>query len=71
MSSPLVLAIFKEIVDTLRWEREDNRTASPKQILKDHKTLKRLLIGASAGPFSCVVGNVIASYYLGKLVPSR
>lgn len=28
-------------------------------------TRKRLLVGISAGPFSCIAGNVIASYYLG------
>lgn len=38
---------------------------SPKEIIKTPATRKRFLIGMSAGPFSCVAGNIIASYYLG------
>lgn len=29
-----------------------------------------MLIGASAGPFSCIAGNIIASYYLGPELTS-
>ena len=65
LSDPLVMAVYKEIVDTLDWERKEGKSMSPKQIVKDKVARKRLLIGASAGPFSCVVGNIIASYYLG------
>lgn len=64
ISNPVVLAVYKEIVDTLRWEKE-NRTMTPKEIVKDPIARKRLLIGMSAGPFSCIAGNIIASYYLG------
>lgn len=39
---------------------------SPKEIIKTPVARKRLLIGMSAGPFSCVAGNIIASYYLGS-----
>ena len=39
---------------------------SPKEIFKTPVARKRLLIGMSAGPFSCVAGNIIASYYLGS-----
>lgn len=70
MNDPVVLAVYKEIVDTLKWEKEEGRTVSPKQILKDKTSRKRLLIGASAGPFSCVVGNIISSYYLGMNLDS-
>lgn len=64
LSDPVVLAIYKEIVDTLRWEKEEGKMTW-KQILKDRVARKRILIGSSAGPFSCVVGNIISSYYLG------
>lgn len=37
----------------------------PKEIVKNRVSRKRFLIGMSAGPFSCIAGNVIASYYLG------
>lgn len=65
MSSPVVLAIYKEIVDTLRWEKEQRRSMTVRQIFRNRVTRKRLLVGASAAPFSCVVGNIISSYYLG------
>jgi MFS family permease len=61
----MVMAVYKEIVDTLDWEKKEGKTMSPKEIVKSRTARRRLLIGASAGPFSCVVGNIIASYYLG------
>lgn len=64
-TDPVVIAIYKEIVDTLKWEKEDGRQMGFKQIIKNPIARRRLLIGASAGPFSCVVGNIISSYYLG------
>lgn len=65
LSDPLVMAIYKEIVDTLDWEKKQGKKMSAKEIIKNPTARRRLLIGASAGPFSCVVGNIIASYYLG------
>lgn len=66
LSSPIVLTVYKEILDTLEWEKKEGRTMSPKEIFKTPVARKRLLIGMSAGPFSCVAGNIIASYYLGS-----
>ncbi|KAF3017773.1 hypothetical protein E8E14_008256 [Neopestalotiopsis sp. 37M] len=56
----------KEILDTLEWEKKEGRTMSPKEVIKTPVARKRMLIGASAGPFSCIAGNIIASYYLGS-----
>lgn len=39
---------------------------SPLEIVKTPTARKRLLIGMSPGPFSCIAGNIIASYYLGS-----
>lgn len=65
MGDPVAVAVYKQIVDTLEWEKKEGRTMSPKQIVTDRKARKRVLIGASVGPFSCIAGNIIASYYLG------
>ncbi|OAA62434.1 General substrate transporter [Niveomyces insectorum RCEF 264] len=62
---PVAVAVYKEIVDTLEWEKKDGRTLSPREIVRTPSARRRLMIGMSAGPFSCVVGNIIASYYLG------
>ncbi|KAK5529660.1 hypothetical protein LTR25_009439 [Vermiconidia calcicola] len=64
-TDPVVLTIYKEIVDTLGWEKKEGRTMSPVEIIKTPTARKRLLIGMSPGPFSCIAGNIIASYYLG------
>ncbi|KAI1210155.1 putative hexose carrier protein [Annulohypoxylon truncatum] len=61
---PVAIAIYKEILDALEWEKKEGRTMSPKEIFKTPTVRKRLLIGMSAGPFSCIAGNIIASYYL-------
>ncbi|MCJ1448551.1 MAG: hypothetical protein MMC23_009068 [Stictis urceolatum] len=66
VSDPVVVTIYKEIVDTLEWEKKEGRTMSPKEIYKTPVARKRLLIGMSPGPFSCIAGNIIASYYLGS-----
>lgn len=65
LSDPIVIAIFKEIVDTLKWEKENGLAMSPMEIFKTPTARKRLLIGMSPGPFSCIAGNIIASYYFG------
>ncbi|KAI0107410.1 putative hexose carrier protein [Hypoxylon sp. NC0597] len=62
---PVAVAVYKEILDALEWEKKEGRTMSPKEIIKTPTARKRLLIGMSAGPFSCIAGNIIASYYLG------
>lgn len=66
ITNPVVVAVYKEIVDTLAWEKKNDMTMSPLEIIKTPSARKRTLIGASVGPFSCIAGNVIASYYLGN-----
>lgn len=63
---PVSVAVYKQIVDTLNWEKKEGVTMSPKEIFKTPSARKRVLIGGSVGPFSCIAGNIIASYYLGK-----
>ncbi|TVY26900.1 Lactose permease [Lachnellula hyalina] len=70
ISDPVSVAVYKEIIDTLEWEKQEGRTMSPKEIIKTPVARKRLLIGMSAGPFSCIAGNIIASYYLGAELDS-
>lgn len=65
-SDPVALAVYKEILDTLNWEKKQGRTMSPKELVKTPAARKRMLIGMSPGPFSCIAGNIIASYYLGS-----
>ncbi len=66
LTDPVVMAVYKEIVDSLEWEKKEGRTLSMKELFKSPTARKRVLIGGSAGPFSCIAGNIIASYYLGQ-----
>ncbi|KAF8855322.1 putative hexose carrier protein [Acephala macrosclerotiorum] len=66
VSDPVALTVYKEIVDTIAWEKNEGKTMSPMEMFKTPVARKRLLIGMSPGPFSCIAGNIIASYYLGS-----
>lgn len=65
VADPVSIAVYKEILDTLEWEKKEGITMSPMEIVKTPVARKRVLIGMSPGPFSCIAGNIIASYYLG------
>lgn len=60
VSDPIAAPVFKEIVDTLKWEKENGPSMSPLEMFKSASTRKRLLIGMCPGPFSCIAGNIIA-----------
>jgi hypothetical protein len=64
LADPVAVTVYKEILDTLEWEKKEGKKASPREMFKASNR-RRLLIGMSPGPFSCIVGNIIASYYLG------
>lgn len=63
-SDPVAIAVYKEILDTLNWEKTQ-QTMSPLELIRTPQARRRFLIGMSPGPFSCICGNIIASYYLG------
>lgn len=65
-ADPVALAVYKEIIDTLNWEKSQGKSMSPMELIKTPTARKRMLIGISPGPFSCIAGNIIASYYLGS-----
>ena len=70
LSNPVVLTIFKDIVDTLKWEKENGHAMSPIDIFKTPSAQKRLIVGMSPGPFSYIAGNIIVSYYFGSELDS-
>ncbi|KAB5531441.1 MFS sugar transporter-like protein [Coniochaeta sp. 2T2.1] len=67
-TNEIVLLQFKEICDTLDFERQDEAQLSFKQILKNRGARKRLIIAATCAIFSTLAGNIIASYYLGTML---
>lgn len=67
--SVLVLTAFQEIIDTLEYERANNKkTLSFTQCFKTPAARRRILLACSTAVFSTIAGNVIASYYLGSLL---
>lgn len=64
----LVLLQFKEICDTLEFERQDEAKLGMKQILRNKGARKRLIIAGTCAFFSTLAGNIIASYYLGSML---
>jgi hypothetical protein len=64
--SPIVLAAFKEIVDTLDYEKHSEQKLTLLETVKTPSARHRLTLACSAAVFSTIAGNVIASYYLGS-----
>ena len=67
-TSPIVLAAYKEIVDTITYEKNVGETLSLVQLVRTPVARKRVLLACSAAVFSTIAGNVIASYYLGTML---
>lgn len=67
-SSPIVLTVFKEIVDTLEYEKQVGQTLSFKQLVKTPTARRRVALACSGAVFSVIAGNVISSYYLGTML---
>jgi len=65
IDDPVSVAVYKEIVDTLHWEKNVGKTMSPLEMFRDKVSRRRLMIGASPGVLTSSTGNIIASYYLG------
>lgn len=66
--NPIVLAAYKEIVDTIEYEKNVGETLSLTQVVKTPNARKRVALACSAAVFSTIAGNVVASYYLGTML---
>ena len=64
----IVLLQFREICDTLEYEKHDEARLSLGQILGNRGARKRLIIATTCAVFSTLAGNIIASYYLGTML---
>ncbi|KAL5314270.1 hypothetical protein ACEPPN_018695 [Leptodophora sp. 'Broadleaf-Isolate-01'] len=65
---PVALASFREIVDTLNWEKEAGETMSFIQMAKTPSSRKRTLLAVSVSVFVMLSGNNIISFYLGTML---
>jgi hypothetical protein len=65
---PVVLAQYKEIADTLKYEVENGETLNMMQTVKTPSARRRLLLTVSVAVISMLSGNNIISYYLGTML---
>ena len=65
IADPLSNALYEKIVEGSKWEDSQKLDVSFWGMIKDPVARRRLLIGASAGSFSAIAGNIIATFYLG------
>lgn len=56
---PLVLAQFKEIIDTMEWEKSAGETLSLKQLIKTPVARKRVSLAVSVAVFSTIAGKLL------------
>ncbi|KAJ7069581.1 MFS sugar transporter-like protein [Mycena amicta] len=68
VNDPVVLTQYKEIIDTLEFEKSLPEPLSLKQMFKTPPARKRIVLSTSVAVFSTVAGNVIVSYYLGQML---
>ncbi|KAF8585039.1 sugar transporter [Ramaria rubella] len=66
--NPTVKIQFKEILDTMEWERQAGQQMRLTEVFRTRNARKRVLLACSAALFSTIAGNVIASYYLGSML---
>lgn len=63
--NPVVVSEFARIIDALQTDQAVAAKAmSPRELIRTPVARRRLAIGASPGLFSCIAGNIIASYYI-------
>lgn len=67
-NDPVVLAQYKEIVDTLKYEIENGETLNMAQTIKTPGSRRRLLLCISVAVIAMLSGNNIISYYLGTML---
>jgi hypothetical protein len=68
-SNPLVVAEFQRIIDALATDQAvAANPLSPRELIRTPVARRRLAIGASPGLFSCIAGNIIASYYISSFL---
>lgn len=65
IADPVSNALYEKIVEGSKWEYSQKLDVSFWGMVKDSVARRRLLIGASAGSFSAIAGNLIATFYLG------
>ncbi|KAF7557999.1 hypothetical protein G7Z17_g289 [Cylindrodendrum hubeiense] len=67
-TDPVVLAEYREILDTIEYERSAVGIMTVKEVLKSPSALKRLSLVCSCALATVIVGNQIASYYFGTML---
>jgi hypothetical protein len=65
-----VLVQFRQITDTIAFEKEQERPVFVKQLANSSSTQKRIFLVSTVAVFSMLSGNNIISYYFGTMLVS-
>lgn len=68
LEDPVVLLRFKEIADTLEWEKNSGQTTSLREVVKTKSNMRRIMLVISVAVITMLSGNNIVSYYLGTML---
>ncbi|PMD34961.1 hexose transporter [Hyaloscypha variabilis F] len=68
IQAPAVLLRFKEIVETLEWEKNVGKTTSLKEVVRTKSNMRRIMLMFSVAVITMLSGNNIVSYYLGTML---
>ncbi|KAI1099865.1 hexose transporter [Jackrogersella minutella] len=68
VDDPVVLLTYQEILDTLHTEVEIGQKTNWVDLFKSKKSMRRLMLAASAAVISMVSGNNIVTFYLGAML---
>lgn len=68
ISDQIVQAQYKEIIDTIAFERESGETLSLKAMIATPSARKRMMLSLSVAVFCMLSGNNIISYYLSLML---
>ncbi|KAL6362921.1 hypothetical protein LRP88_02321 [Fusarium phalaenopsidis] len=65
---PQVQTQYREVIDTLEYEKNEGRSVSIADMLKNRANRKRLLLALSVAPLAMLTGSNIITYYFGSML---
>ncbi|KAF5011443.1 hypothetical protein FDECE_2432 [Fusarium decemcellulare] len=65
---PQVQTQYREVIDTLEYEKNEGRSVNFADMLKNRANRKRLLLALSVAPLAMLTGSNIITYYFGSML---
>ncbi|KAF2647033.1 MFS sugar transporter-like protein [Lophiostoma macrostomum CBS 122681] len=65
---PIAIVTYREVVETMEWERNCGETLAVTQMVKTPSARRRILLVISCALGTVIVGNQVVSYYRGTML---